>query len=128
CRRRAGRPLRDGRRPPLLPSRLSRPRPAKRSSTVEVGPLPDARARTRCPDARARTRRPDAPRTYWGFHGAGTHWIRGFMAFQLARRIRDREADGADVTCVRLSERPRIARRNRPVTGADEIVRPGPTA
>jgi hypothetical protein len=22
-----------------------------------------------------------------GFHGARTHWIRGFMAFQLARRI-----------------------------------------
>ena len=22
-----------------------------------------------------------------GFHGAGTHWIRGFMAFQLARQV-----------------------------------------
>jgi len=33
-----------------------------------------------------------------GIHGARTHWIRGFMAFQLARRIWDRDADGADVT------------------------------
>jgi hypothetical protein len=33
-----------------------------------------------------------------GIHGARMHWIRGFMAFQLARRIRDRDADGADVT------------------------------
>jgi hypothetical protein len=24
-----------------------------------------------------------------GIHGVRTHWIRGFMAFQLARRIRD---------------------------------------
>jgi hypothetical protein len=23
-----------------------------------------------------------------GFHGARAHWIRGFMAFRLARRIR----------------------------------------
>jgi hypothetical protein len=33
-----------------------------------------------------------------GIHGARMHWIRGFMAFQLARRIWDRDADGADVT------------------------------
>jgi hypothetical protein len=33
-----------------------------------------------------------------GIHGARTHWIRGFMAFQPHRRIRDRDADGADVT------------------------------
>jgi hypothetical protein len=23
-----------------------------------------------------------------GFHGVGTHWIRGFMAFRLTRRTR----------------------------------------
>jgi hypothetical protein len=23
-----------------------------------------------------------------GFHGVRTHWIRGFMAFQLVRRLR----------------------------------------
>ena len=40
-----------------------------------------------------------------GFHGVRTHWIRGFMAFQLARRIWDRDADGADVTLVRFSGR-----------------------
>jgi hypothetical protein len=33
-----------------------------------------------------------------GIHRVGTHWIRRFMAFKLARRIRDREADGAGVT------------------------------
>jgi len=33
-----------------------------------------------------------------GIHGARTHWIPGFMAFQSHRRIRDRDADGADVT------------------------------
>jgi len=42
-------------------------------------------------------RRPDAHRTppgrppdamKPGFHGVGTHWIRGFMAFWLARRTR----------------------------------------
>jgi hypothetical protein len=31
-----------------------------------------------------RERRPDA--LDQGFHGVGTPWIRGFMAFQLARR------------------------------------------
>jgi hypothetical protein len=29
---------------------------------------------------------PDACRTLWGFHGARTHRIRGFMTFKLARR------------------------------------------
>jgi hypothetical protein len=24
-----------------------------------------------------------------GFHGVGTHWIRGFMAFERARRTRN---------------------------------------
>jgi len=33
-----------------------------------------------------------------GIHGARTHWIRGFMAFQLDRRIRDCDADGVGVT------------------------------
>ena len=33
-----------------------------------------------------------------GFHCTRTHWIRGFMTFQLAGRIWDREADGADVS------------------------------
>jgi len=31
-------------------------------------------------------------------HGARTHWIRGFMAFQPHRRAPNRDADGADVT------------------------------
>jgi|KBSMisStandDraft_5_1062788.scaffolds.fasta_scaffold839891_1 hypothetical protein len=33
-----------------------------------------------------------------GIHGARTHWIRGFMAFQPHRRAPNRDADGADVT------------------------------
>ena len=33
-----------------------------------------------------------------GFHCVRTHWIRGFIAFQLARRTPDRDADGAGVT------------------------------
>ena len=33
-----------------------------------------------------RTARPDAMKP--GFHGVRTHWIRGFMAFRLARRTR----------------------------------------
>ena len=33
-----------------------------------------------------------------GFHGVRTPWIRGFMAFRLARRTPDRDADGAGVT------------------------------
>jgi hypothetical protein len=37
---------------------------------MKTGPLPDAS--------------PDAVKP--GFHRVGTHWIRGFMAFQLARR------------------------------------------
>jgi len=67
---------------------------------------------------------------YWirGFTALERTGSGGFMAFQLARHIRDREADGADATCVRFSERPGIARRNKPVTSADEIVRPGPAA
>ena len=33
---------------------------------------------------------PGASRTHWkpGIHGVGTRWIRGFMAFQLARYTR----------------------------------------
>jgi hypothetical protein len=51
--------------------------PASFMLIMTTGPRPDA-----LPDAL-----PDA----WpdaldpGFHGARTHWIRGFMAFQLAR-------------------------------------------
>jgi hypothetical protein len=52
-----------------------------------IGLLPDRSAAGRLPDVM------DS-----GIHGARTHWIRGFMAFQLARRIRDRDADGAGVT------------------------------
>ena len=32
-----------------------------------------------------------------GFHGVRTRWIRGFMAFQLGRRIPERDADGVGV-------------------------------
>jgi hypothetical protein len=32
-----------------------------------------------------------------GLHCVRTPWIRGFMAFQLARRTPDRAADGAGV-------------------------------
>jgi hypothetical protein len=39
---------------------------------------------------------PDAMKP--GIHCVGTHWIRGFMAFSLARRARGRDADGADVS------------------------------
>jgi hypothetical protein len=53
-------------------------------------PVPTARldADRRTPDARrtAAGRRLDGVKP--GFHGARTHWIRGFMAFQLARRTR----------------------------------------
>jgi hypothetical protein len=52
-----------------------------------IGPLPDRSAAGRLPDVMDP-----------GIHGARTHWIRGFMAFQLARRIRDRDADGVGVT------------------------------
>jgi hypothetical protein len=40
--------------------------------------------------------RPDALKS--DFQCVRTHWIRGFMAFQLARRTRTRVPDGADVT------------------------------
>jgi hypothetical protein len=59
---------------------------------MKIGPLPDAlanaspRRRTpagRLPDA---GRRPDALKP--GIHCARTHWIRGFMAFQLAQHAR----------------------------------------
>jgi hypothetical protein len=39
---------------------------------IKIGPLPDATPDVIDP----------------GFHCARTHWIRGFMAFQLARRTR----------------------------------------
>jgi hypothetical protein len=52
-----------------------------------ITPLSDRSAAGRLPDVM------DS-----GIHGARTHWNRGFMAFQLARRIPDRDADGADVT------------------------------
>jgi hypothetical protein len=39
---------------------------------MKLGPLPDA-----CPDAMEP-----------GIHCVRTHWIRGFMAFQVARRTR----------------------------------------
>jgi hypothetical protein len=42
---------------------------------------------------------PAACRTQWNREfTAQAHWIRGFMAFQLVRRIRDRDADGAGVS------------------------------
>jgi hypothetical protein len=44
-----------------------------------MGPLPDA---GRMPAGRL----PDAVET--GFHCVRAHWIRGFMAFRLARRTR----------------------------------------
>ena len=44
--------------------------------------LPGRPARTPCPAALP-GRRPDAMKP--GFHGVGTHWIRGFMTFDLAR-------------------------------------------
>jgi hypothetical protein len=37
-------------------------------------------------DRSAAGRLPDAMDP--GFHGAGTHWIRGFMTFRLVRRTR----------------------------------------
>ena len=43
---------------------------------------------------------PDAMKP--GFHCVRTHWIRGFMAFQLARRTRT-VMHGAGVTWVRFS-------------------------
>jgi hypothetical protein len=49
--------------------------------------LPDAaagRLAGRCCRTPGRTLLPDALDS--GFHGVRTHWIRGFMAFQLARR------------------------------------------
>jgi hypothetical protein len=61
---------------------------------MTIGLLPDAGAR-RLPDAGA-GRLPDAVKP--GIQGVRTPWIRGFMAFRLARRIRGREADGAGVT------------------------------
>jgi hypothetical protein len=45
---------------------------------MKIGPLPDALEP--------------------GFQCVRTHWIRGFMAFQLVRRTPDRDADGAGVT------------------------------
>ena len=42
--------------------------PGQPKFIVKLGPLPDA--------------------VKLGFHCARTHWIRGFMAFQLARRTR----------------------------------------
>ena len=42
-----------------------------------IGPLPDRSAAGRLPDVM------DS-----GIHGVRTHWIRGFMAFQLARHTR----------------------------------------
>jgi hypothetical protein len=62
-------------------------RSAVRSVRCRIGPLPDRSAAGRLPDVMDP-----------GIHGARTHWIRGFMAFQLARRIRDRDADGVGVT------------------------------
>jgi hypothetical protein len=41
---------------------------------MTIGPLPDAR-------------RTPADALKPGIHGVGTHWIRGFMAFRLVRRI-----------------------------------------
>jgi hypothetical protein len=52
--------------------------------------LPGRPARTPRPDAPpgrpARTPRPDALKP--GFHGVRTHWIQGFMTFDLARSRR----------------------------------------
>ena len=42
--------------------------PGQRKFIVKLGPLPDP--------------------VKLGFHCARTHWIRGFMAFQLAQRTR----------------------------------------
>jgi hypothetical protein len=53
---------------------------------MKIGPLPNS---YRTPPERSRTplgRLPDALEP--GIHGVGTHWIRGFMAFQLARYTR----------------------------------------
>ena len=51
---------------------------------MKIGPLPDALPdASQTPDARTDAgRRPDALKP--GIHCARTHWIRGFMAFQLA--------------------------------------------
>jgi hypothetical protein len=46
---------------------------------MKLGPLPNT---CRTPAGR----QPDAMKP--GIHCVGTHWIRGFMAFQLARRTR----------------------------------------
>jgi hypothetical protein len=67
-------------------------RSAVRSVRCRIGPLSDRPL----PDRSAAGRLPDVMDP--GIHGARTHWIRGFMAFQLARRIRDRDADGVGVT------------------------------
>ena len=47
---------------------------------MAIGPLPDA-----LPDGLPNGR-PNAVEP--GFHCVRAHWIRGFMAFQLARRVR----------------------------------------
>jgi hypothetical protein len=51
---------------------------------MKIGPLPDA---YRTPAARLPDALEDALDP--GFQCVRTHWIRGFMAFQLARRTRD---------------------------------------
>ena len=60
---------------------------------MKIGPLPDAcrtpPERSRTPPERLRNaagRLPDALEP--GIHCAQAHWIRGFMAFQLARYTR----------------------------------------
>jgi hypothetical protein len=65
--------------------------PASFMLIMTTGPRPDAwpdaaagRLAGRCCRTPGRTLLPDALDS--GFHGVRTHWIRGFMAFQLARR------------------------------------------
>jgi hypothetical protein len=60
---------------------------------MKISPLPNAAGTPpeRCRDASrtlpdAAGRLPDALKP--GIHGVRTHWIRGFMAFQLARYTR----------------------------------------
>ena len=63
---------------------------------MKMSSLRDVIWELQLPDRFAAGRLPDVMDP--GIHGITTHWIRGFMAFQLARRIRDRDADGAGVT------------------------------
>jgi hypothetical protein len=61
-----------------------------------------------------RTTPPDAMKPR--IHGVRTHWIRGFMAFQLGPADPDRDADGANVKAAargswrRLSADPNLGR------------------